>query len=133
MDNDKISSFSEDMWTRGKSVDKLLNEIKECVDLKNGDYEGLLNRYNKLKDEYNKDEEIKLLKDKYDNIKKNSVYVMTDVECESYNKFRNKHLYKCGNSSKIEIILEYCGIGTSIKLRCPMCKEELDITDIDRW
>ena len=58
---------------------------------------------------------------------------LTDKEDERINKFRNKHYKKCGNGNKYLYELTGTGIGTIIKITCPICGKQKDVTDSDSW
>jgi hypothetical protein len=50
-------------------------------------------------------------------------------------KFIKKHK-KCKNNDKIGLfsyIFTPNGIGNTVKIHCPYCDEELDITDVSCW
>ena len=87
----------------------------------------------------NPDDVLKQLKDYIDLLKKeierlwnNSIYVCVGNEKEMYNEFKTKHYKSCGTSNTI-IELTPTGIGTAIKVKCPICGEEVDITDTNCW
>lgn len=58
-------------------------------------------------------------------------YVLKGSEIEAYNEFRKKH--KDCYTSVMTCFSHESGIGTSVKMFCPKCKESKDITDYDNW
>ena len=65
---------------------------------------------------------------------------MSDKEIEAERNFRYRHYEKCalplnnksaGNTYIYE--LTGTGLGTCIKITCPICGQSEDITDIDSW
>ena len=68
-----------------------------------------------------------------------SLYVMSEKELRSERAFRDRH-YEMHNSGKTKAggntyvyELTGTGIGTCIKIKCPVCGEEADITDYESW
>lgn len=45
----------------------------------------------------------------------------------------DRHWKSCNNPSNFIYDLTGTGIGTVIKIKCPVCGEEQDITDYDCW
>lgn len=58
--------------------------------------------------------------------------VLSPVEYERAKTFREKHYQSCKNNRYI-YDLEGTGIGTIVKIKCPVCGEEKNITDLDSW
>ena len=65
---------------------------------------------------------------------------ISDKEKEDTKKFIDNH--KCkdprvvgfgGKIQYVDFIVGTCSIGDCIDIRCPFCKEELDITDVGAW
>lgn len=81
---------------------------------------------------YNKDEEITKRDAEIDRLWRNSLYVMLDKEKERAEVFIKKHHKSCHNNT-IRYELQGAGIGTIIKIICPVCGEVEDITDSDSW
>lgn len=116
-------------WTlRGMNSDDMLKQLKDYIDLLKKDKEA----YAKELREYDKDEEIVRFKKEIERLWNNSIYVCIGKEKEMYNEFKTKHYKSCGTSNTI-IELTPTGIGTVIRVKCPICGEEVDITDIDCW
>lgn len=83
--------------------------------------------------EYNKDTEIQKLQNELKYIEHNSLQVMSNMECQRSEQFRNEHYERCGNGNVYWYKLAGTGVGTAITIKCDKCGEELDITDIDSW
>lgn len=82
---------------------------------------------------WNKDEEIEAARAEASSIRNHSLLILTDDELYSLKKFRSKHYHSCGNWSTYQYELVGTGIGTAIRVRCPKCGEEEDITDYDSF
>lgn len=85
-----------------------------------------------LKD-WNKDEEVKKLRDLAEWYRSHSLQTLSDDELLMIKEFRDAHYNSCGNGSTYQYELVGTGIGTAIKIRCPKCGEERDITDYSSW
>lgn len=71
-------------------------------------------------------------------IRKRSLLVMTEKEAESEIRFRDEHAHFRGTKmslfhSTFQYEITGTGIGTILKIRCPQCGQEQDITDYDAW
>jgi len=126
--------------------DGKLVEIKDidtiCKNLRDT-YEGLEDQveyYKKKLEEYNKDSEIQKYKAEIQELRSRSLLLMSDKEAKAARDFRNRHYEKCalplnsksaGNTYIYE--LTGTGLGTCIKITCPICGQSEDITDIDSW
>lgn len=62
-----------------------------------------------------------------------NVHDLIGKEAERYKAFRQYHWKKCHNSGNYIIHLIGTGIGETIEIGCPYCKETENITDIDAW
>ena len=58
-------------------------------------------------------------------------YSLKGSEIKAYNDFCNLH--KCCKSSVNVTFSHESGIGTTVKVKCPVCGEEQDITDVSNW
>lgn len=90
-------------------------------------------------DMFNQNEEIQKYKNIAADIQKKSLMNMSDKEYEADKEFRSRH-WEMHNGGKHKFVgntywyeLSGTGIGTYIKIKCPICGEEKDITDIDSW
>lgn len=118
------------------NFDKLLADLKgayaqnvQCIE-----------RLQHKLDSWNKDEEIRKYRDEAEDARRHSLISMSDKEMEANKAFRKKHYESCakpmhskavGNTYIYEIT--GTGIGTIIKITCPLCGESEDITDTDSW
>ena len=58
-------------------------------------------------------------------------YSLKGSEIKAYNDFRNLHK-RCKGSINV-IFSHESGIGPTVKVQCPGCGEEADITDVSKW
>lgn len=56
------------------------------------------------------------------------VFSLNDNELQSYIKFIYAHT-KCSNNKKIIVSFEHTGYESVVKIKCPVCGKEEDITD----
>lgn len=135
MDKDKIGLISkrgEDMILRGKKIEDTLVLLKKQIDLLQKDKEDYRKDYINAKQEIYKDEVVERLNKELERYRKNSLEVLSDKEMLQFKEFKHSHYKSCGTSD-VWVLLSPTGIGTAIKLKCPKCGEELDITDCDHW
>ena len=135
MDKDKkelMLKRGEEMILRGKKIEDTLVLLKKQIDLLQKDKEDYRKDYINAKQEVYKDEVIERLNKELERYRENSLQVLSDKEISQFREFKYSHYKTCGTSD-VCVLLSPTGIGTIIKLKCPKCKEELDITDIDSW
>ena len=135
MDKDKIELISkrgEDMILRGKKIEDTLVLLKKQIDLLQKDKEDYRKDYINAKQEVYKDEVVERLNKELERYRNNSLQVLSDKEMLRFKEFKHSHYKSCGTSDVL-VLLSPTGIGTVIKLKCPKCGEEVDITDIDCW
>ena len=135
MDKDKIELISkrgEDMTLRGKKIEDTLVLLKKQIDLLQKDKEDYRKDYINAKQEVYKDEVIERLNKELERYIENSLQVLSDKEMLQFKEFKHSHYKSCGTSDTW-VLLSPTGIGTAIKLKCPKCLAELDITDCDHW
>ena len=84
-------------------------------------------------EKWNRDDEIQKQKDETKRLLTHSLLVFTDKECERHRAFLDAHYKKCGNGNKFVYTIIETGIGPIIKVKCPICGEEEDITDSESW
>lgn len=108
-----------------KSVENMIDYINFCTEE--------VEKYKKKLNEYNKDEEIQKLNNKILKLKEHSLFDMTDRELAEEKAFRARHYKNCKNGSTFVYELTGTGIGTCIKITCPVCKKSKDITDVTGW
>ena len=119
-----------------KDFDQLLSDIKL-------EYKYLENVNKNLQyqiNTFNADSTIQELKNRIESIRNHSLLIMSDNELQQEKDFREEHWNKCGkplnNKAKGNTYiyeLTNTGIGTSIKITCPICGESKNITDVDNW
>ena len=135
MDKDKkelMLKRAEEMILRGKKIEDTLDLLKKQIDLLQKDKEDYKKDYINARDEVYKDEVIERLNKELERYRKNSLQVLSDKEMSQFREFKYSHYKTCGTSD-VYVLLSPTGIGTIIKLKCPKCGKELDITDIDKW
>ena len=135
MDKDKIELISkrgEDMILRGKKIEDTLVLLKKQIDLLQKDKEDYRKDYINVKQEIYKDEVVERLNEELERYRNNSLQVLSDKEMLQFKEFKHSHYKSCGTSD-VWVLLSPTGIGTAIKLKCPKCLAELDITDCDHW
>ena len=135
MDKDKIELISkrgEDMILRGKKIEDTLVLLKKQIDLLQKDKENYRKDYINAKQEIYKDEVVERLNEELERYRNNSLQVLSDKEMLQFKEFKHSHYKSCGTSD-VWVLLSPTGIGTAIKLKCPKCLAELDITDCDHW
>ena len=112
-----------------KNIQQSLNSIKQAANYLMRDNKALRATLNK----YNKDVEIKAKDDEIRSIQQRSISVLSPVEYERDKEFRERHYQSCKNGSHFIYDLQGTGIGTVVKIRCPVCGVEEDITDTSCW
>ena len=119
----------------GDEFTGLVNRLKEQYDEQKAYSESLLKRL----EEFDKDVEIKKMKDELDSVYRNSLVVLSDVEKERLDGFHDKH-YCIHNDGKYKAFcntyvykITGTGLGNCIEVECPICHERLDITDVSSW
>lgn len=112
-----------------KNIQQSLNSIKQAANYLMRDNKALRATLNK----YNKDVEIKAKDDEIQSIQQRSISVLSPVEYERDKEFRERHYQICKNGSHFIYDLQGTGIGTVVKIRCPVCGVEEDITDTSCW
>ena len=135
MDKDKkelMLKRAEEMILRGKKIEDTLDLLEKQIDLLQKDKEDYKKDYINARDEVYKDEVIERLNKELERYRKNSLQVLSDKEMSQFREFKYSHYKTCGTSD-VYVLLSPTGIGTIIKLKCPKCGKELDITDIDKW
>ena len=135
MDKDKkelILKRGEEMILRGKKIEDTLDLLKKQIDLLQKDKESYKKDYINARQEVYKDEVIERLNKELERYIENSLQVLSDKEMLQFKEFKHSHYKSCGTSDTW-VLLSPTGIGTAIKLKCPKCLAELDITDCDHW
>ena len=135
MDKDKkelMSKRAEEMRLRGKKIEDTLDLLKKQIDLLQKDKEDYRKDYINARDEVYKDEVIERLNKELERYRENSLQVLSDKEISQFREFKYNH-YKTYKTNDVLVFLSPTGIGTVIKIKCPKCGEEVDITDCDNW
>ena len=135
MDKDKkelMLKRAEEMRLRGKKIEDTLDLLKKQIDLLQKDKEDYRKDYINARDEVYKDEVIERLNKELERYRENSLQVLSDKEISQFREFKYNY-YKSCKTNDVLVFLSPTGIGTVIKIKCPKCGEEVDITDCDNW
>ncbi len=65
--------------------------------------------------------------------KRPSLHEFVGKEREKYEAFRKHHFAYCDNPGDYDFSIRESGLGQAIKIKCPICGEESDITDTSMW
>ena len=122
----------EEMRLRGKKIEDTLDLLRKQIDLLQKDKENYREDYINARQEVYKDEVVERLNKELERYRNNSLQVLSDKEMSQFKEFKYSHYKSCGTSD-VWVLLSPTGIGTAIKLKCPKCLAELDITDCDHW
>lgn len=112
-----------------KNIQQSLNSIKQSVGYLVRDNKALRSTLSK----YDKDAGIKAKEDEIRSIHQRAITVLSPKEYEQDKAFREQHYQSCKNGSRFIYDLQGTGIGTIVKIKCPVCDAEEDITDMDSW
>ena len=116
--------------------------VPELTERINEQFERLKKENAELREQlctFNRDEEIEQLKKTNARLRKYSLMNMSEKEYLANNGFISRHWQEHNNGNLKGIANTYLyeltgtGIGTAIKIKCPICGEEEDITDTDNW
>lgn len=83
--------------------------------------------------EWSKDQEIQKAKDRAEDIRRRSLLVLSDIEQDELAKFRAIHRLSCRNVCHYEYDIDSGIFGDIIKVKCPICGGQQDITDTICW
>lgn len=111
-------------------------EMKELLALVQAEYDresDMTEYFRKKYEEFRKDKEIQRLDAEIKRLRHLSLHVMSEKERDDEQAFRHVHYERCGNGNDYEYNLIGTGIGTIIAIKCPVCGERKDITDIRNW
>ena len=121
----------------------LINNFEATVDELKQEYYYQKQRANtayKLMQQWDRDEEIQKHKDNAEYVRNHSLLQLSDQELLDIIEFRKEHYEKCalpkhkknfGNTYIYE--LTGTGLGTEIKITCPICGETKNVTDTSNW
>lgn len=116
----------------GSHKDNLQNIIRELEDECNSLLEDRDDLIEELRS-WNRDVEIQKLEEQIRWYRAHSLQMLSDKEKESIQEFIESHFHSCNNGSTYQYELAGTGIGTVIKIRCPICQQEKNITDYSTW
>lgn len=112
-----------------KNIESSLAKIKESADY-------LVQRNRELSEQLNQYDEnagIKAKEDEIRSIQQRAITVLSPVEYKRDKAFREHHYQICKNGSRFIYDIQGTGIGTIVKIKCPICGIEKDITDAESW
>lgn len=110
-------------------IQNRLNTVRESVDSliqENRKLKSIIKHYDRHKKIRDKEKEIQ-------SIKMRSIKILTQKEYELDAEFRERHYQSCNNGGHYAYDIQGTGIGVMVKVKCPICGEEKDITDITDW
>jgi len=81
--------------------------------------------------DYRKEDEIAKLEEEINQMRLNSIHIMTTKEKVKASTFAKEHYASCKGSTRY--ILTGTGIGTHTLIECKNCKVQEDITDYEGW
>ena len=112
------------------------NEMEKLLSSVQKEYERQVEEteyYRKKYEEFRKDTEIQMLESEIKDIRRRSLLLMSEAEYSANRRFMNHHYEKCGNGNTFQYELHGTGVGIAIRVKCPVCGEQEDITDTDSW
>lgn len=130
--SDDTKELIKKMNIRGLNIDQELDKIKEYIDILEKDKQSYIDDLRKLREEYDKDEEVKQLKERLKFLESNSLYVLSENQNKQIKEFGEKHYAKCNMRYK-RIIVTPTEVGDAIAIECNKCGEKLDLTNYDEW
>ena len=112
-----------------KNIQQSVETIKKYVDYLVRDNKALRATIKR----YDKESGIKAKEDEIHSIQQRAISALSPVEHDHDKAFRERHHQSCKNGSRFIYDLQGTGIGTIVKIKCPICGKEEDITDLDSW
>lgn len=82
---------------------------------------------------WDKDEEIQAARKQAEDYRRLSLCQCSEKEMTQIKEFRSRHYQSCENGSCFQYELTGTGIGTVIKIKCPKCGVEENVTDYECW
>ena len=117
------------------TVDRSYQKVMKIIDDLERENEELTERLRT----FSETEEIRKRDEKIDDLYHRSLLLMSEKELYSERAFRTRH-YELHNSRKSKTggntyvyTISGTGLGPTIKIKCPICGEEEDITDFESW
>lgn len=89
------------------------------------------NSLNEKLQSYNKDERISELLKANEELRLNSVHILSKHEKDEFKKFTKLHRKSCENG--VRFIISSDNIGTDVTVQCKKCELEKNITDYSNW
>lgn len=118
------------------SIDQFfMHDFQKHIEAIQDEYDRVLVENMRLRQrmqEWRKDDEIKKLEQEIEIARSHGIQVVTDVELDEINKFRNQHRESC-RKYDFGYFISGTGIGTTIEIQCLSCGEKQDITDYGSW
>lgn len=124
-EEDKMVFFNEPEM----NIQKSLNTIKSSVDYLIRDNNALRATLKK----YDTESEIRAKEEEIKSIRQRAITVLSPVEFEHDKEFRDRHYQSCKNGGHFIYDIAGTGFGTIVKVKCPVCGLEEDITDVNSW
>lgn len=90
-------------------------------------------RYKKQVEEWSKDEEIQKAKQFAERCLRHSLLQLSELEMQKCVAFKKQHYESCENGSTYQYEITHTGIGTILKIKCPVCGTEEGVKDVDVW
>ena len=112
-----------------KNIQQSIETIKKFVNYLVQDNKALRATINR----YDKESGIKAKEDEICTIRQRAISVLSSVEYDRDKAFRERHYQSCKNGSRYIYDIQGTWIGTIVKIKCPICDQEEDITDISSW
>lgn len=130
--SDDTKELIKKMNIRGLNIDQELDKIKEYIDILEKDKQSYIDDLRKLREEYDKDEEVKQLKEKVEFLESNSLYILSENQKKQIKEFSQKHYDKCHEIYEYITVMP-TEIGIAIGIECSICGEKLNLTNYDEW
>lgn len=124
----RLNMISGDFQNGNKfcdAIEEIIDYVEYCKEEKD--------KYKKELEKYNKDEEIAEKNKTIKYLRDHSLLQLSDKELFDEKAFRKEHYKKCKNPNRYQYEISGCNIGNCISIKCPICGEIKDITDIDSW
>ena len=126
------------MSTNDAGIFNLLGSkaFDECLETIKKEYKSVCDSRDSFREQlrsWNKDDEIQAARKQAEEYRRLSLCQCSEKEIERMAKFRSRHYQSCKNAGCYQYELTGTGIGTVIKIKCPQCGVEEDVTDYERW
>lgn len=108
----------------------------ECVENIKREYRSVCDSRDSFREQllsWNKDDEIQAARRQAEEYRRLSLCQCSEKEIERIAEFRSHHYQSCKNDGCYQYELTGTGIGTVIKIKCPQCGAEENVTDYDCW